>query len=356
MKWRQTIAAVGVLAGGVGWPGNVAWSQAPTGSQSATTGVPSGLSSPSLPSNPTEFSVVSTIHARADLIELGDGRAYIVDGKSLTIFDLSNAARPVRQGSYTFPEKIWGIRVVGTRVFVAADFFGLGILDVARPTAPTLVGSLRTPGQAKNVAIVGSTALVADHMTGVDVIDVSTVSAPAKRGSFFLEGYARDVMAAGSIAYAIDAPAGLYVFDLSSTDNLDSLEPVGSDQSATAPGSIELVTKSSDGGAALAVLVGGGTLQVYDVSNPKAPVKVTAYRTPSGRPVRAALRGSTAFVADGREGLQVVDLSTPSAPRLTGSYPTALPARDVAVDGALVAVSVGQVESGGEVLILREGR
>ncbi len=352
MRIYRTVAAAGLIACGVGLSGMAARGQASAGTQPSS----APASNPSSPSSrPSGFSLVSTIRARADLVELGEGRAYVVDGKTLTIFDLSNAATPVRQGAYTFPEKVWGIRVVGSRVFVAADFFGLGILDVSRPSAPTLVGSLKTPGQAKNVAVVGSTALVADHMTGVDVIDVSVVSAPAKRGSFFLEGYARDVMAAGSFAYAIDAPAGLYVFDLSSTDKLDSLEPVGSDQSATAPGSIELVTKPTDGAASMAVLVGGGALQVYDVSNPKSPVKVTAFRTPSGRPARAALKASTAYVADGREGLQVVDLSTPSAPRLIGSYPTAQPARDVAVAGALIALSVGPPEAGGEVLILREG-
>jgi len=317
----------------------------------AQTNRPSGASRVS---SETGFTLVSTIHARADLVDVRDGRAYLVDGKTLTIFDLSNAAAPVRQGSYAFPEKIWGIRVVGSRVFVAADFFGLGILDVSRPNAPTLVGSLKTPGQAKNVAVVGSTALVADHMTGVDVIDVSVVAAPAKRGSFFLEGYARDVIAAGSFAYAIDAPAGLYVFDLSSTEKLDSLEPVGSDQSATAPASIELVT-SAEGTASLAVLVGGGALQVYDVANSRAPAKLAAFRTASGRPARAALKVSTAYVADGREGLQVVDLSTPSAPRLIRSFATAQPARDVAIDGALIALSIGQPEGGGDVLILREG-
>jgi len=355
MSICRAIAVMSVVACAIGRPGVAAAAQAAAGNQPPSPSGAASLSSPSSPADSASFSLVSTIRARADLVDLRDGRAYVVDGKSLTIFDLSNASAPVRQGSYAFPEKIWGIRVVGSRVFVAADFFGLGILDVSRPNAPTLVGSLKTPGQAKNVAVVGSTAMVADHMTGVDVIDVSVASAPARRGSFFLEGYARDVITAGSFAYAIDAPAGLYVFDLSMTDRLDALEPVGSDQSATAPGSIELVTKGDGGPASLAVLVGGGFLQVYDVSNPQVPVKVTAFRTPSGRPARVALKASTAFVADGREGLQVVDLSTPGAPRLIGGYPTAQPARDVAVEGALVAVSVGQPDGGGEVLILRAG-
>ena len=84
-----------------------------------------------------------------------------------------------------------------------------------------------------------------------------------------------------------------------------------------------------------------GWLQIYDISNPAAPVKVTAYKTP-GRAARVAVQGSLAFVADGAEGLQVVDLSDPARPSLAHSYKTAGPARDVAVADSLVFVVVGE--------------
>jgi hypothetical protein len=99
----------------------------------------------------------------------------------------------------------------------------------------------------------------------------------------------------------------------------------------------------------------GGSLQLYDVSKPEAPVHVSTYRTPGaggwmqGGGGRLALKGTLAYVADGAEGLHLVDLSTPSAPRTVGSYKTAAPARDVAVADSLVFVVVGNQE----VLILR---
>ena len=242
-------------------------------------------------------------------------------------------------GAYTFPEKIWGFRVVGTTVYVAADFFGLGILDVSNPAAPVLRGSLKTPGQAKNVAVVGTTALVADHMSGVDFIDVADTAKPVNRGRFFLDGYARDVVSAGSMAYAIDAPAGLYIFDLSKPG---PLEPVGSQQSASAPASIELSKGRPARARTLAVLVGGGHasgLRPHQAGG--AGEGRRRLKTPSGRPSRATLHGTRAYVADCREGLQVVDLSTPSAPALVGSFKTPEPARDVAVTDTHVFVVVG---------------
>jgi hypothetical protein len=136
---------------------------------------------------------------------------------------------------------------------------------------------------------------------------------------------------------------------------------VSTQQSATAPGSIVVSDTSAAQGPKVAVLVGAGSLQVYDVSNPAAaPVKAATYRTPGGRPLRVALQGTQAYVADGLEGLQVVDLSTPSMPRLVGTYKTPGPARDVAVADSLVFVVAGPLpqgnlsSGGGEVLILRQ--
>jgi len=303
------------------------------------------------------FTLVGSIPGPADLVEIHGNHAYIVGGHTLTLVDISNPKAPRRLGAYTFPEKIWGIQVVGPLVYVAADFFGLGILDVSDPAAPKLRGSLKTPGQAKNVAVYGGKTAVADHMSGVDFIDTSNVDKPVLVESFYLEGYARDVVAAGAIAYAVDAPTGLYVFDLAKPG---PIEPVSAQQSATAPGSL-VVSEGTDG-PKIAVLVGGGSLQVYDISKPAAPVRTATFKTPGGRPVRATLSGSRAYVADGREGLQVVDLATPNAPRLIASHTTPHPARDVAVAGSLVLVVVGAASETPrefehqEVLILREGR
>jgi hypothetical protein len=297
------------------------------------------------------FTAVGKIEGPANLVEVDGSRAYVAGGKTLTLVDVSNPATPKRLGAYTFPEKIWGFRIVGSLVYVAADFYGLGILDVSNPAAPVLRGSLKLAGQAKDVALVGTTALVADHMSGVDIVDVKDTAKPVKSGSFFLEGYARDVVSAGSIVYAIDAPAGIYVFDLSKPG---PIEPIASQQSARAPASIEL-SKGSGPAPNLAVLVGGGMLQLYDITNATAPVQTATFRTPSGRPSRATMHGTRAYVADSREGLQIVELSKPSAPVLVGGFKTAEPARDVAVNDSFVFVVIGAAgEDEGEVLILKQ--
>jgi hypothetical protein len=247
--------------------------------------------------------------------------------------------------------------VVGSLAYVAADFYGLGVLDVSNPAAPKLRGSLKTPGQAKNVAVYKTQALVSDHMSGVDHIDISNPDKPVSLGSFFLDGYSRDVAAWGPMAYAVDSPFGVYVFDLSKPGPLDT---VSSQQTATAPMTIELSDPAA--GSQIAVLMGGGFLQVYDLSNPAAPVKVGTHKMAGARSSRLTLKGKIAYVPDLDDGMQVIDLSTPATPRVVATHKTALPVRDVAATESLIYVVIGAAAKGnipaggGEVLILRETR
>ena len=286
-----------------------------------------------------------------ELVRVRGDHAYVSGGHTFTIYDVSTPAAPVARGSHTFPQEIWGFRLSGDRAYVGANFFGLGILDISDPDSPTLVGQHKTLGQAKIGAVAGGRVGIIDHMEGFVLVDVSNETAPVLVGSFFLDGYARDVVTAGSIAYATDSPSGLYVFDLSRPG---LPEPVGVVHAPAAPRDIE-VSPGAGSRPALIVGAGGGDLQVYDVSDPAAPRKLSSFATP-GRAARVSLAGNYAFVADGGAGVQVVDLSDPASPSPAGSFETPRPARDVSAAGSLVLVVVGDSEREGHdrrVLVLQ---
>ena len=289
------------------------------------------------------FAAVGTLPVQADTVELQNGLAYVAAGKTLTVFDVSNPAAPKKLGSHAFPEEIWSFRLQGQTAYVGVNFFGLGILDVSNPSALVLRGSFKTPGQAKVGAVFGTRALVVDHMEGIVEVDITNPSKMLSPGSFFLDGYARDVVTSGSFAYAVDSPTGFYIFDLAKKG---PLEPMTTVQNGTA---LRTVDVSSGDGPRLAVLVGGGALQIYDVSKPEAPVRFPPYRTPVGAQ-RLALKGRLAYVADGAGGVTVVDLSKPEQPIVVGSHKTPTSARDVAVADSLVLVAVAN----GDAIILRE--
>jgi hypothetical protein len=314
-------------------------------------GVLLAVTAASVSAQTVNFTPVGSIAGPADLIKVNGGFAYVSAGKTLTIVDITNPAAPKPAGAYTFPELIWGFTVAGPTVYVAADTYGLGILDVSNSAAPVLRGALKTPGQAKNVAPFGRTVLVADHVSGIDLVDVSTPATPVLAGSFFVDGFAKDVVTRGTLAFALDQPAGLSVFDLGKSGSFEPSAMVTLANPIALRAQLDVSQNLANEGPRVAVVVGGGPIQVYDVSNRQAMTHAASYRTP-GFSQRVALQGTRAYVADGPAGLQVVDLSTPSKPGIVGSYKTASPARDVAVAGSLVFVIVAS----GEVLILREGQ
>lgn len=297
-----------------------------------------------------EFTPVGSIAGPVDMIKVSGRYAYVSAAKTLSIVDIADPAAPKRVGSYTFPELIWGFAVDKTTVYVAGDTYGFAILDASNAAAPVLRGAIKTPGQAKNVAMSGTKALVADHVAGIDLIDLSTPAKPALAGSFFVDGFAKDVVTTATVAFALDQPGTLYAFDLTKPGSFEPASMVKLANPIPLRAQLAVSSESSPSGPRAAVVVGGGPLQIYDVSNPRAMVPAGTYRTP-GNAQRIALIGTRAYVADGPAGLLVLDLSIPSQPRVAGSYKTMAPARDVAVAGSLVFVNAGSEQ----VVILQQG-
>ena len=309
-----------------------------------------------------ELELVGTIAAPAGVVAISGDYAYLGDGPTLRVYEISDPAAPAAAGSVTLPAIIYDIAVAGTVAYAAMDFDGLATVDVSDAAAPRLLGTFRTPGQALSVAVSGTTAAVTNRLSGLELVDVSDPAAPAARSSYFAEGYAVDVAADGSHAYVIDTPGGLSIVDLAVAD--DELEAAGTLSLAEQPAAVA-VTTARRGGAeiTLAVLMSSeSTLELVDVSNPAAPAPIATYRDPdrprtgayiaaaaTGGLVHVVLADSRAYLADAYPpfAVQVVDLSDPAAPTALTTYSLPGPPRDVAVSGALALVAVAGAELGG---------
>ena len=294
---------------------------------------------------------VGTIAGPADLVKIDGSRVFVTDRRTFTVFDVSDPSAPQLRGSLTLPEEIWQFRIREDRAYIGVNFHGLSILDISNPAEPRELGAFQSLGQTKNGAVYGTKVAAVDHMEGFVLIDISDERAPQSIGSYFLDGYARDVVTSGSIAYATDSPTGVYVFDLAQDG---PPEPVGILHAPAAPRNALQVTDLPNGSKLLAG-TGQSGLQLYDVTDPTAPIKTATFDTP-GQALGLALQGHLAYVADGDAGLQVVDLSDAGTPEIIASFPTPRPARDVAVSGLLVLVVAGQSEREGDdrdVLVLR---
>ena len=56
---------------------------------------------------------VGFIPGPAATVHLHEGIAYVSDGPTLRLFDVSDPADPAALGSHTFPQNIYGVRVSG---------------------------------------------------------------------------------------------------------------------------------------------------------------------------------------------------------------------------------------------------
>ena len=309
-----------------------------------------------------ELELVGTIAAPAGVVAISGDYAYLGDGPTLRVYDISDPAAAAAAGSVTLPAIIYDIAVAGTVAYAAMDFDGLATVDVSDPAAPRLLGTFRTPGQALSVAVSGTTAAVTNRLSGLELVDVSDPAAPAGRGSYFAEGYAIDVAAGGGFAYVVDTPGGLSIVDLTAPG--DELDAAGSLSLDEQPAAVA-VTAARRGGAEItlaALLSSESTLELVDVSDPAAPAVLASYRDPArprigayiaaaatGGLVHVVLSDARAYLADAYPpfAVQVVDLSDPAAPAALTTYSLPGPPRDVAVSGARVLVPVAGQELGG---------
>src|SRR5690606_31598227 len=148
-------------------------------------------------------------------VALQGNYAYVGEGPSLAILDVTNPAAPVLAGkSQVVPGIIFGIAVAGDYAYLAADYGGLQIVNIANPAEPVWVGSLGLPGPAYGVAVAGNFAYVADWTSGLRIVNVANPAAPVEVGLYETPGAARGVAVSGDYAYVADWIYGLRIVNI----------------------------------------------------------------------------------------------------------------------------------------------
>lgn len=306
---------------------------------------------------------------------IGD-RAYIIEGGSLTILDVSNPAKLIRLGQteslsysiqnilfadndnvyatdqaqslriikvsvpsspyeigfYNTPGTVFDIFVVAKLAYVADGNAGLRILDISDPALPKEVGSFDTPESAQGIQIVGNLAYVADGNGGLRIIDVSNSANPIQAGFLDTFGFAKNVHIIGSTAYVVLEDTSLRMVDISNSANL---RIVGSYQSPGMPSAIYL-----DKGIAYYVtdtFSGDAGMRLVDISNPAMPNQVGFY-TMHGWNSGIYVMNNIAYLTTQYGGLRLVDVSTPSSPTLIDIYNAPVSADKVFVEDNTVYV------------------
>jgi len=267
-------------------------------------------------------------------ITVAGSRAYWTSGfdpqtgfmGALHVGDVSNPTAPHLLGSLELPRAAGGIAVSGDFAYVAVESAGLIVVKITDPAAPVRWGAYNTSGSAYDVVLVGNLAYVADGEAGLVVVDVTDPASPRRVGSLDGSGEVHQVAVSGHYAYLADRywagtdmqPDGaLRIVDVT---NPASPRHVGRHRAQA--GSVAVVGNMA--------YVSGGTMQVFDVSDPPNP-KLLASHAPGGN---LTLHEDRVFLAHPQVGLQILDVSNPLSPRrIGGLQPPWGYGRHVAVQG-----------------------
>jgi hypothetical protein len=251
-------------------------------------------------------------------ITVAGSRAYWTSGfdpqtgfmGALHVGDVSNPTAPHLLGSLELPRAAGGIAVSGDFAYVAVESAGLIVVKITDPAAPVRWGAYNTSGSAYDVVLVGNLAYVADGEAGLVVVDVTDPASPRRVGSLDGSGEVHQVAVSGHYAYLADRywagtdmqPDGaLRIVDVT---NPASPRHVGRHRAQA--GSVAVVGNMA--------YVSGGTMQVFDVSDPPNP-KLLASHAPGGN---LTLHEDRVFLAHPQVGLQILDVSNPLSPRRIG--------------------------------------
>jgi len=226
----------------------------------------------------------------------------------LIVIDAHAPTTPAVVGRVTLGIDGTGIRIDGALAYVTVGAAGLAVVDLSNPFAPTVIGAIDTPGTATGLAVVNGRAYVADD-TALEVLDVTSPRSPAIIGALAVR--ARSVTAVGTRLYVLDGGPQFKVVDvtnpaapvlLSATNGLgaQTLDAAGSLVFLASP-QVDSTTRTAG-------------LYVVDASTPTAP-RVVGNSWGGFDGWGVAVSGSLATAAGNTFGMKVVDLSVPSAPR-----------------------------------------
>jgi len=268
-----------------------------------------------VPSNPT---LVTTRSWRGDVMVARGSRAYIGSnsfGAFFYIVDITNPAAPALLQSYP-NEPDWyvsGIEASGNLLHVCYPGSGYRVWDISNLAAPQLLGRTNRAGLAYCELILdGERAIAAGK--SLEVFDVSSpLSAPTYWVSSALVGEAHQVETLGSAVYV--AGYGLQIWD--------ATNPAAPVQVGTVLPSVQLHTMEVDGSHAYVATFNFNAnppsrLYTLDLADPLHPADV--FNRGYDNPIQGIdSDGGILAISVYHEGIELFDNSDPSAPTLVGT-------------------------------------
>ena len=248
-------------------------------------------------------------------IDVQGSYAYIGNGPTFQVLDISTPQTPTIVGKYLVDELIYDIKIRDTLAFLATESY-LVIVNIGKPQQPTRVGRIFFSSGPTRVAPVDSFAYVATFFGTLRVVDVSNPAAPYFRGSINVGGERPWCLAArGRTVYVGNNQwPGLLIVDARNPD-----APTGTYFNINGQGVSAVVRDTL-------LFVGGGAtieygqFQIYSISNPLVPSLIGQTNVATLLSNAIAVGGQSAFYLTNDSGVVAIDITNLQQPQVRGLF------------------------------------
>ena len=258
----------------------------------------------------------------------------------IQLLDISDPARPQRDGILELHANVLDIELAGEYAFVACGGQGFKVVDISDVNAPFQAAVCDTTSYLSDMALNETHAFLASPYEGLKAITVSNPLIPEICGLLGIADGTHAVAIVDTLACVLGE--GFLLVDISDPEQM---EPLGS--TSDLPGFPVCVAASGS----LACLVfeydGAGGVVVVDFADPDNPEPRGWCYTPGGDCASdIVIRDHYACVADRAGDVQIIDFSDPDDLVIVGSYPMPDRTRSVAwhEDGLIYAVDGNDLE------------
>jgi hypothetical protein len=263
----------------------------------------------------------------AAMVVVGD-ILYSIGRGALTSYDIRVPTAPKALGSLAALGSVRQLVVQDGIAYVTARDSGLWIIDVQDPSTPKLLSRYDTIELATGIDVAGKVAFVALRVYGVELVDVSDPAHP-KHLCIFKTREAQSVKYHDQKIYIGDWYSGeISIADVSNPHapkllSLTQLDGYGDGIDLRGDICFAATGHHAKSGPADERYGRGHGVEIYDVSDARAPRKLAAVKFPQFYNVyrdfwTPRATASHLFVADTHNGVFVLDISTLSSPRFIG--------------------------------------
>lgn len=269
-------------------------------------------------------------------LEIANGKLYALEDNGLSIFDISDPKNPKRLGHVSGMGNVRQLRVSGRTAFLSSRQCGLWAVDVSDDSKPKITSNFDGVEMATGLDVAGDVAFLGNRVYGIQCVDVSD-PAKMKHLSSLRTDESQSVYYRNGLLMSGDWAGGeVTVIDVSNLLAPKAVSTVALDgygDGLCMRGDILFASTGQhkkSGPQELRQGAGHG-LDIFDVSNPEKPVRLSRvdfpaiyfgpcdYWTPR-------VSGTHCFASDTVNGLFLINVSDLKKPKIVGNL--VLPKRD----------------------------